>query len=178
MSSSTKQAITASFIKLVSKKPLEKITVRDIVNDCGINRNTFYYHFQDIFAVLEEICYQATARINTELPFGKMLEDFFLSLSDYAEQHPKATRHLAASVGERGTERYFARHLDKIIFAKITAGAPDAALDMQRTATVFIRHALIGLYLDFIDYQGKIDKSNLATRIGALAEGVLAALSH
>ena len=44
----TKKAIVNSFIKLLNKKPLDKITVKDIVEDCGINRNTFYYHFADI----------------------------------------------------------------------------------------------------------------------------------
>ena len=30
----------------------EKITVKDIVEDCGVNRQTFYYHFQDIYELL------------------------------------------------------------------------------------------------------------------------------
>ncbi len=176
MSSSTKQAIIASFVRLAAKKPLEKITVRDIVDDCGINRNTFYYHFQDIFAVLEEIFHQSTAKIDTTLPFGEMLSQFFLLIAEYALQHPKATEHFAASIGQRGTERYFSKHLDEIIFTKIKECSPDAPLDIQRTATVFLRHALIGLYLDFVAYRGKIDKNRLAARIGQLAEGVLSSL--
>ena len=56
MPSFTKKAIMESFVRLAGKKPLDKITVRDIVDDCGINRNTFYYYFQDIYAVLEEYC--------------------------------------------------------------------------------------------------------------------------
>ena len=51
----TKQAIKASFIKLLNEQPLNKISVRSIVEDCGINRNSFYYHFQDIYSVLEWI---------------------------------------------------------------------------------------------------------------------------
>ena len=176
MSSSTKQAIIASFIKLVSRKPPEKITVRNIVDDCGINRNTFYYHFQDIFAVLEELCQQATATMDRSLPLGEMLASFFLVLTDYADRHPKATQHLAASVGQGGTERYFAKSLDDIIFGALTAQAPTAEPAMQRTATVFLRHALIGLYLDFINHRGKIDKAALAARIGVLVNGILTSL--
>lgn len=44
----TKKAIVNSFIKLLNEKPLDKITVKNIAEDCGINRNTFYYHFSDI----------------------------------------------------------------------------------------------------------------------------------
>ena len=40
----TKKAIRESFIKLLNERPLNKITVKDIVEDCGVNRNSFYYH--------------------------------------------------------------------------------------------------------------------------------------
>ena len=40
----TKQAIKDSFLKLLNQQPLSKISVRSIVEDCGINRNSFYYH--------------------------------------------------------------------------------------------------------------------------------------
>ena len=83
---------------------------------------------------------------------------------------------MTASLGERGTERYFAKHLDEIIFQKLTLAAPEQSPGMCRTATVFLRHALLGLYLDFVDYRGKIDKENLAARIGTLANGVLLSL--
>ena len=55
MSSFTKKAIVESFLKLLKEKPVEKITIKDIVEDCGINRNTFYYHFDDIPSLMEEI---------------------------------------------------------------------------------------------------------------------------
>ena len=40
----TKKAINQAFLEILEKKPLDKITVRDITENCGINRNTFYYH--------------------------------------------------------------------------------------------------------------------------------------
>ena len=50
----TKNAIKASFMKLLNEKPLNKISVKNIVEDCGINRNSFYYHFQDIPSLIVE----------------------------------------------------------------------------------------------------------------------------
>lgn len=44
----TRQALAASLRKLMDTKPLAKISVREIIEDCGVNRQTFYYHFQDI----------------------------------------------------------------------------------------------------------------------------------
>ena len=51
----TKKAIKETFIKLLDERPLNQITVKDIVEDCGINRNSFYYHYADLPALLEEV---------------------------------------------------------------------------------------------------------------------------
>ena len=51
----TRRAIKESFLKLLNQRPLNQITVKDIVEDCGINRNSFYYHFSDLPALVEEI---------------------------------------------------------------------------------------------------------------------------
>lgn len=53
MSLTTKRALAESLKKLLSKKNLDKITVKDIITDCGVNRQTFYYHFHDIYALTE-----------------------------------------------------------------------------------------------------------------------------
>ena len=50
----TKKAIKETFIELLDERPLNKITVKDIVEACGINRNSFYYHFEDLPALVEE----------------------------------------------------------------------------------------------------------------------------
>jgi len=47
MSAITKRALEASLKKLLLTKPLDKITISDITDDCGVNRMTFYYHFKD-----------------------------------------------------------------------------------------------------------------------------------
>ena len=52
MSNLTKQALLAAFGQLLEKKPFNKITVGDITELCGVNRMTFYYHFQDIYELM------------------------------------------------------------------------------------------------------------------------------
>ena len=44
----TKELLTDTFWELLEEKAYSKITVNDIVSRCDVNRNTFYYHFQDI----------------------------------------------------------------------------------------------------------------------------------
>ncbi len=55
MSDLTKQALIASFKKLLETEPFNKITISDITNDCGLSRQTFYYHFRDIFDMIRWI---------------------------------------------------------------------------------------------------------------------------
>ena len=55
MSLLTEKALAASLKKLLEKKTLNKITVRDITDDCGVNRQTFYYHFHDVYDLVEWI---------------------------------------------------------------------------------------------------------------------------
>ena len=50
---STKRALSRSLKRQLSTRTLDKITVKDIVEDCGVNRQTFYYYFRDIYDLLE-----------------------------------------------------------------------------------------------------------------------------
>ena len=63
----TKRAIKESFVNLLNERPLNKISVRDITDKCGINRNSFYYHYQDIPALMEEILTEQIRRHNRKI---------------------------------------------------------------------------------------------------------------
>jgi len=56
MSNITKRALEDSLKHLLLKKPVNKITINDITEDCGVNRMTFYYHFQNIYDLIEWSC--------------------------------------------------------------------------------------------------------------------------
>ena len=56
MSQITKRALVQSLKNLLLEKPLSKITVTDITEDCGISRMAFYYHFKDIYDLVEWVC--------------------------------------------------------------------------------------------------------------------------
>ena len=62
MSQITKRALAASLKNMLLKKPLNKITINDIAEDCGINRMTFYYHFKDIYDLVEWTCEEDAAK--------------------------------------------------------------------------------------------------------------------
>lgn len=72
----TYNAIKASFIKLLSERPLSQIKVKDIVADCGVNRNTFYYYFHDIPSLIEDMVTEEAEYIIQKYPSADTIEDF------------------------------------------------------------------------------------------------------
>lgn len=61
MSNLTKLALEQSLKRFLLKKPLDKITIKDLTDDIGISRMSFYYHFKDIYDLVEWSCiYDAT----------------------------------------------------------------------------------------------------------------------
>ena len=64
MSQTTKRALSASLKNMLLQKPLSKITVNDIAEDCGVSRMTFYYYFTDIYDLVEWTCQEEAAKLN------------------------------------------------------------------------------------------------------------------
>ena len=62
----TKREIAKAFKKLMEEKAFEHITISDIMNECGLNRLTFYHHFQDKYALLNWIYYNEIISCFTE----------------------------------------------------------------------------------------------------------------
>ena len=53
MATSTKKALADALKKMMVIKPIDRITVNDLVETCGVSRQTFYYHFDDVYDLLE-----------------------------------------------------------------------------------------------------------------------------
>ena len=175
MPSFTKKAIVESFLRLAGKKPLDKITVRDVVDDCGINRNTFYYYFQDIYAVLEELCGYLTARMPSDATLAAAMETFFDLLGDFSSKYPRATKGLVMSLGYDGLERYFTPALDRIIVACLlreTAQNPQPREYIQRLTT-FVRHAVFGYCLDFLRAEKNEPFADVGADLSHILEGMI-----
>ena len=73
MTLSTKLALAGSLKHLLQKKFLDDITVKEIVEDCAVNRQTFYYHFQDIYDLLHWFLDHETAEALQDSPPGRRL---------------------------------------------------------------------------------------------------------
>ena len=89
MSNITKIAMAQSLKRMLLIKDLDKITISDITNDCGINRQTFYYHFKDIYDLLEWIfTNEVVKKIEKETTIKNWQENFKYVL-DYMLENKK-----------------------------------------------------------------------------------------
>ena len=94
----TKDAIIEAFWQLLEEKAYNKITVKDIVNRCQINRNTFYYHFHDIPELLEETVKSVTDQIiRTYAPYGSP-NDCLEPIVEQLLIHKQAVFHIYRSI--------------------------------------------------------------------------------
>ena len=123
MAAMTKKLIRDSFIKLLNEKPFSKITVRDIVDDCGVNRNTFYYYYQDLPQLLESIVDEEADRLIREQNSMGSLEDCIDAVIGFALENRTAVMHIYRSVNRDIYERYQWR-----VCQHVTAAYVDTAL--------------------------------------------------
>ena len=86
-SQNTKKMLANTLISLMKRKPLSKISISEIVKECQINRKTFYYHFEDIYDLLEWHLEQEVSTITNSM---NTLDDFdtaFRISLDYMENN-------------------------------------------------------------------------------------------
>lgn len=132
MAGFTKKAIRDSFVRLLNQKPLSQITVRDIVDDCHINRNTFYYHFQDIPQLLVSIVDEEAERIIREYPTIGSIEECLSAVIGFALENRTAIMHIYHSTSRDIYEQYQWRtceHVVTLYIDGILAGRSVSAQD-------------------------------------------------
>mgnify|MGYP000979354160 FL=1 len=90
----TKQAIRQAFIELLNERPLDKISVKDIAERSTVNRNTFYYYYADIYALVEEIFQTETQLFMEKLHSYASWEEAFREATAFVSENKRAVHHL------------------------------------------------------------------------------------
>ncbi len=111
----TKSALATSLKKFMAKKPLKKITVSEIITDCNVNRKTFYYHFEDIYALLKWTLEQEAIEVVKKFD---LLNDYEEALN-FTIQYVKANAHILNcaydSIGRDELKRFFYQDFSSIV---------------------------------------------------------------
>ena len=171
MSKFTKAAIMNSFMKLLSENPFDKITVKDIVDDCGINRNTFYYNFQDIYALVDEIMQNEINRIAEmhKQPYPSWGEGLLVAV-EFAIKNKKAIFHLHNSVKRQQLNRYLEKTIYGVVseFVSLKAEGKNISEEDLQFVSAFYCFALLGMMEKWIDDGMKEDIYEVIRKTGIL----------
>ncbi len=159
MTNFTKAAIKASFLKLLNEMPLSKISVRSITEDCGINRNSFYYHYQDIPALIEEIVKDEVDTLIATYPTITNLNECVDVAFRFALKNKKAVLHIYNSVNRDIYERSIMQLCEYTVSAYLdTAFGKNAVSEYDRAVAVrFFKCELFGLTFEWIENGMKDD---------------------
>ena len=166
MSLLTEKALAASLKKLLEKKTLDKITVKDITDDCGVNRQTFYYHFQDIMEVIGWSLEQAAKNMLAKSLEADTPEEALGILISSAVENRTLIRRLLDSQKREQIEKLFV-HAARTYLQELIRNKPHkVALDYADTeiALDFWAFGIIGLLFKYTA-QDRIDVENLANQI-------------
>lgn len=173
MSQFTKKAIVDSFLKLLSEKPLDKITVKDIVEDCGVSRNSFYYYYQDIFALMDDMFSSETEKaLQLEQNFSSW-QDALIGALQFALQNKRVIANVCHSGSRDHVERYLYSVTEKVLKECVDFLSKDlhtSEWDRQFIAH-FYMYALVGLFLEWVDNGLKDEPEAVIRRMGTLLDG-------
>lgn len=175
MSQVTKRAIEASLKNLLLKKPLDKITVRNITEDCGINRMTFYYHFKDIYDLVEWSCMEASKRaLNGKKTYDTWQQGFLQILKAVLDNKPFIVN-VYRSVSREQVEIY----LYQLTYALLIDVVEEKSKDMpicpedKEFIANFYKFAFVGLMLDWIKHDMKEEPQEMVNRLSLLVSGTI-----
>ena len=169
----TRKAIIEAFLKLVEERPADKITVKDITAECGINRNTFYYHYQDIYGVMEDIFKAEAERIVAPHPTREDWEESFMLGIQFVLEHKRAAYHIYNSKGRETVENYIFRMAQdcmKDFVKNETAGLTVSDEDID-LLTSFYTHGCEGIVTDWMKSGMEEDFGNTVSRLEKLCKG-------
>lgn len=173
MPSFTRKAIMESFLKLLKEKPFDKITVKDIVEDCGINRNTFYYHFEDVPYLVEVILKEETERVLGEHLGEDSWEEGFIAAARFALDNKKSIYHIYNSVNREIFEEYLNKIgedvMERFVW-KVSEGL-DASEADKKLIAAFYKSALTGMILDWLAAGMQYEPETVIRRLGIMLEG-------
>lgn len=162
MTNTTKAALEESLKRLLLHKPLDKITIRDITADCGISRMAFYYHFKDIYDLVEWACVEDGAKaLQGKKTYDSWKEGLIQIFEAVLENKPFIMNVYRSASRER-MERYLCRLTYELIAGVVEEKCRGYQISQEdkRFIADFYKYGFVGIMLEWIEggMQGDIEK--------------------
>lgn len=175
MSNTTKQALEASLKKVMLQKPLDKITISDITSDCGISRMAFYYHFKDIYDLVEWSCIEDAKRAlngkKTKDTWQAGLLDIFAAIYENKPFIMNAYH----SINREQLETFLYQRTFELLYDVVESQVKDHQISKsdQEFIAQFYKYSFVGLVLEWINQGMTADYRPLAEKMITLMEGAI-----
>ena len=173
MGSSTKEAFASALKQMMAVKPMNKITVKDLVVICGVNRQTFYYHFDDVYDLLEWVFEEDANRVlPKEIVYDHWREDV-LKFFEYLHEN----RVFALNVYNSNSRLYMLRFLKERLqncirgFAEIACEGRNIDRQDFEFVVEFYANGIIGLISQWLDLGMKLPPSITKERFIQVLDG-------
>ena len=173
MSQMTKRALVASLKDLLAEKPLDKITVTDLTEHCGVNRMTFYYHFKDIYDLVEWAYIESATRALAGQKTYDTWQQGFLQILQAVQKDKVFVTKVYHSISREHIENYLYRLTYDLMIGVVeekAAGMTVRPEDKEFIAN-FYKYAFVGLTLEWVRTGMKDDPAALIERVSTLTPG-------
>lgn len=180
MSQVTKRALEQSLKNLLLKKPLTKITISDIAEDCGINRMTFYYHFKDIYDLVEWSCSEDARKALENNKTHDTWQQGFLQIFEAARENKPFIMNVYRCIHKEQVERYLNPLVDNLIMGVVEeecAGMTVRDEDKGFISRVF-SYIFIGIMMDWIKDDMREEPERIVARLSNLIQGSISEALH
>ena len=168
----TKKALEASLKHLLLNKPVNKITISDITEDCGVSRMTFYYHFKDIYDLVEWSCREDALRAMEGNRTYDTWEQGFLKILNAVRDNKPFILNVYRNVSREQIEEYLYTVTYRLLIDVVEERAADLRVrdEDKRFLADFYKYAFVGVMLDWIRDMRE-DPQSVAGRVAAITEG-------
>ena len=173
MSNITKRAMAQSLKRMLQIKDLDKITITDITNDCGINRQTFYYHFKDIYDLLEWIfTNEVVDKIEKETTIETWQENFKYVL-DYMLKNKKFIIKTYNSLSRKTLLDFLFNQYNTIFIDIVNSLAKDYNITKENKIFIanFYKYGFAGIIENWIVIEMKESPESIIKKLDVMISG-------
>ena len=179
----TKKALAESLKKIMQKKSFSKITVSEIIADCGVNRKTFYYHFEDIYALLKWVLEKEAVEVVKQFDLTIDYEEVILFVMDYIEKNEHIINCAFDAIGRDGMIQFFFSDFKELVITIIDTAEKELNVTLEENYKTFLCHfyveAIAGSLIDWIKNRKERNREQVIQYLsGTIKDSLIGILEH
>lgn len=162
ISLNTKKMLAAALKKLLEIKPLSKVTISEIITECQVNRKTFYYHFENIYALLRWMLKQEAIEVVEQMNLITEYEEAIYFVIDYVDRNKVVLKNIYHSMGKDELSQFFHHDFIELFLSIIESAAQKEQVtvtqEFKELLGRFYTGAVVSLILEWIDGKSVHDR--------------------